>query len=147
VFVRLPSPCLELTVSRVAHVKSRVRSASPCSRSRHRATSARACAQCVDGTPSTSVYPSSTPRLPPVYPPSTPVCIRVACHRHASHIKSSRAVRTRCRAPFLRVVCCPRAKSHEPARHSCVSRVVRTCCACRRVVRACRTCCFACRAL
>jgi hypothetical protein len=41
--VRLPSPCLELTVSRVAHVKSRVRSASPCSRSRHRATGARAC--------------------------------------------------------------------------------------------------------
>jgi hypothetical protein len=40
--VRLPSPCLGLTNSRVAHVKSRARSASQCSRSRHRATSVRA---------------------------------------------------------------------------------------------------------
>jgi hypothetical protein len=40
--VRPPSPCLGLTNSRVAHVKSHVRSASQCSRSRHRTTSARA---------------------------------------------------------------------------------------------------------
>jgi hypothetical protein len=40
--VHPPSPCLGLTNSRVAHVKSRVRNASQCSRSHHRATSARA---------------------------------------------------------------------------------------------------------
>jgi hypothetical protein len=48
--VRLPSPCLRLAVSRVVHVKSRVRSASPCYRS-HVAQLVRAlafaCAQCV----------------------------------------------------------------------------------------------------
>jgi hypothetical protein len=56
--------------------------------------------------------------------------------RCMSFASVTRAIRTRCRAPFLHVVRCPRAKPHEPVRHSCVSRVVRTCCACRRVVRA-----------
>jgi hypothetical protein len=58
--VRLPSPCLGLAVSRDVHIKSRVRSALPCYRSRVaplvRAL-AFACAQCVDGTLSTVVYP------------------------------------------------------------------------------------------
>jgi hypothetical protein len=66
--VRLPSPRLGLAVSHVVHVKSRVRSASPCYRSRvvqlvHALKFAYA--QCVDGTPSNLVYPLSTPRLPP----------------------------------------------------------------------------------
>jgi hypothetical protein len=84
--VRLPSPCLGLAVNHVVHVKSRVRSASPCHRSHvvqlvH--ALAFACAQCVDRTPSTFVYRSSTPSLPLVYPSSTPplVCTRVARHR------------------------------------------------------------------
>jgi hypothetical protein len=72
--VRSPSPRLGLAVSRVVHVKSRARSASPCYRSRVAqlvCALAFACAQYVDGTPSTFVYPppprlrSSTPRLPP----------------------------------------------------------------------------------
>jgi hypothetical protein len=70
--VRLPSPCLGLAVSQVVHVKSHVRSASPCHRSRvvqlvH--ALAFACAQCVDGTPSTFVYPLVYIHLPLVYPP------------------------------------------------------------------------------
>jgi hypothetical protein len=70
--VRLPSPCLGLAVSQVVHVKSHVRSASPCHRSRvvqlvH--ALAFACAQCVDGTPSTFVYPLVYIHLPRVYPP------------------------------------------------------------------------------
>jgi hypothetical protein len=94
-----------------------------------------ACAQCVDGTSSTPCRLASTPPPPPVYPSSNPVCVRVV--RHRPHIaRVARSVRTRCRVPFLHVVCCPRAKSYEPTRHSCVSCVVRTCCACRRVVRA-----------
>jgi hypothetical protein len=82
--VRLPSPRLGLAVSRVVHVKSRVRSASPCHRSRgvqlvHALTFA--CVQCVDGTLSTLVYPPPPPRLPLVYDPPPPVCIHVARHR------------------------------------------------------------------
>jgi hypothetical protein len=65
---------------------------------------------------------SSTPRLPlddsHLPPRLNPVCVRVV--RHRPHIaRVARAVRTRCRAPFLHVVCCPRTKSREPARHSC----------------------------
>jgi hypothetical protein len=101
------------------------------------------------------VYPPEPARLPPVYPSSTP---RVhscrspspahrALNRRVPFARVARVVRTRYHAPFLHAVRCPRAKSHEPARHSCMSRVVRTRCACHRVVRACRTCCFACRAL
>jgi hypothetical protein len=87
--VRLPSPCLGLAVSRVAHVKLRVCSASPCSRSRVvqlvRAL-AFACAQYVDGTSSTLVYPL-------VYPPCAFASLATA---RASRIKSSRVVRARC---------------------------------------------------
>jgi hypothetical protein len=102
--VRLPSPCLGLAVSHVVHVKSRVRSASPCHRSRvvqlvH--ALAFACAQCVDGTPSTLVYRSSTPRLHLVYPPYALVSLAIV---RASHLKSSRAVRACC-------VCCSHASS------------------------------------
>jgi hypothetical protein len=95
--VRLPLPHLGLAVSHVVHVKSSVRSASPCHRSRvvqlvH--ALAFACAQCVDGTPSTLVYP----RLPLVYPlPCAFASLAIAIAR-ASRIKSSRAVRTRRRA-------------------------------------------------
>jgi hypothetical protein len=60
--VRPPSPYLRLTVSRVVHVKSRARGASPCSRSRHRATSVRAVRR------RDPVYPSSTPRRLPSTP-------------------------------------------------------------------------------
>jgi hypothetical protein len=64
---------------------------------------------------------SSTPRLPlddsRLPPRLNPVCVRVV--RHRPHIaRVARAVRTRCRAPFPHVVCCPRTKSREPARHS-----------------------------
>jgi hypothetical protein len=91
--VRLPSPCLGLAVSHVVHVKSCVRSASPCHRSHvvqlvHALTFA--CAQCVDGTP-------STPRLPLVYPPPPCALVSLSIAR-ASRLKSSRAVRTRRRA-------------------------------------------------
>jgi hypothetical protein len=77
--VRLPSPCLGLAVSHVVHVKSCVRSASPCHRSHvvqlvHALTFA--CAQCVDGTPSTPRVAVVGPRLPP-----PPMCTRVALHR------------------------------------------------------------------
>jgi hypothetical protein len=68
--VSLPSPCLGFAVSRVAYVKSRVRSASPCSHSRRRATSARTRVRLRAVRRRDSVYP----RLPS----STPVCIRVA---------------------------------------------------------------------
>jgi hypothetical protein len=57
--VHPPSPCLGLTDSRVAHIKPRMRSASPCYRSRVAQlvrVLAFAYAQCVDGT-------SSTPRV------------------------------------------------------------------------------------
>jgi hypothetical protein len=107
--VRLPSPRLGLAVSCVVHVKSRVLSASPCYRSRvaqlvH--ALAFACAQCVDGTPSTLVYSPSTFVYPLVYvhlpPPPPPVCIRVARHRpRAAHYIVARvahAVRTHRRA-------------------------------------------------
>jgi hypothetical protein len=100
--VCLPSPRLGLAVSRVAHVKLRMCSASPCSRSCHRATSARTRVRLRAVRRRYSVharlplvYPPSTPRLPLVYPP---VCIRVArlAITRASRIKSSRAVRARC---------------------------------------------------
>jgi hypothetical protein len=87
--VRPPSSCLGLTDSRVAHVKSRVRSASPCYRSRVAQlvrVLAFACAQCVDGT-------SSILRLPLIYPPCAFVSLAIA---PASRIKSSCAVRARC---------------------------------------------------
>jgi hypothetical protein len=92
--VRLPSPCLGLAVSRVVHVKSRVRSASPCSRSRRRATSARTRVRLCAVRRRDSVHA----RLPLVYPPPPPVCIRVArlAIACASRIKSSHAVRARC---------------------------------------------------
>jgi hypothetical protein len=90
--VRLPSSCLVLAVSHVLRVKSRVRSASPC----HRNCVVQlvhalvfACAQCVDGTPSTLVYRPSIPHLPPC------AFVSLAIAR-ASRIKSSRAVRARC---------------------------------------------------
>jgi hypothetical protein len=98
--VRLPSPRLGLAVSRVVHVKSRVRSASPCHRSRgvqlvHALTFA--CVQCVDGTLSTLVYPPppppSTPRLRPPPP-------RV--HSRRSPSPAHRALNHR--VPFARVV-------------------------------------------
>jgi hypothetical protein len=100
--VSLPSPRLGLAVSHVMHVKSRVHIASPCYRSRvvQLVNELKfAYARCVDGTPSTLVYRSSTPRLPPV-------CIRVArlAIARASRIKSSRAVRARC-------ACCSHASS------------------------------------
>jgi hypothetical protein len=66
--VRLPSPRLGLAVSRVAHVKLRVCSASPCSRSRHRATSARTRVRLRLVRRRDSVHT----RLPLVYPSSTP---------------------------------------------------------------------------
>jgi hypothetical protein len=73
--VRPPSPRLGLAVSRVVHVKSRARSASPCSRSRHRATSACALIRLRAVRRRDSVYARLPPvyvRLPPVYPSSTP---------------------------------------------------------------------------
>jgi hypothetical protein len=100
--VRLPLPCLGLAASHVAHVKSRVRSASPCYRTRvvqlvHALEFAYA--QCVDGTPSTLVYPPPPPvypRVPLVYPP---LCAFASLAiARASRIKSSRAVSTRRRA-------------------------------------------------
>jgi hypothetical protein len=104
--VRLPSPCLGLAVSRVVHVKSRVRSASPCSRSRHRATSARARVRLRAVRRRDLVYPS----LPLVYPPSTP---RVhsrrlpspahrTLNRRVLFARVARAVRTRRRAFYAR---------------------------------------------
>jgi hypothetical protein len=105
--IRLPSSCLELAVSRVVHVKSRVRSASPCSRSRHRATSARACVRLRAMRRRDSVYA----RLPPpVYPSSTP-CVyscrspsptRRALNCHVLFARVARAVRTRRRAFYSR---------------------------------------------
>jgi hypothetical protein len=87
--VRLPSPCLELAVSRDVHIKSRVRSASPCYRSRVaplvRAL-AFACAQCVDGTLSMLVFPSSTPPVHSCRSPSP-------AHHALNH-----------RVPFARIV-------------------------------------------
>jgi hypothetical protein len=93
--VRLPSLCLELTVSRVVHIKSRVRSASPCSRSRHRATRARARIRLRAVRRWDSVYARlpPPPRLPLVYPPCALVSLAIT---RASRIKSSRAVRARC---------------------------------------------------
>jgi hypothetical protein len=95
--VRLPSSCLGLAVSRVVHVKSRVRSASPCHRSRvvqlvH--ALAFACAQCVDGTPSTFVYPLVYVRLPLVYP-HVHSC-RSPSPARRDIVCSSRSVRARC---------------------------------------------------
>jgi hypothetical protein len=87
--VRPPSPCLGLTVSRVAHVKSRAQrlavlsqpsSRNWCARLRSLARSAST------GLRLPLVYPTSTPRLPPV-------SLAIA---RTSRIKSSRAVRARC---------------------------------------------------
>jgi hypothetical protein len=109
--VRLPSPCLGLAVSHVVHVKSRVRSASPCHRSRvvqlvH--ALAFACAQCVDGTPSTLVYSPSTFVYPLIYvclPPRLPPRVhRVTRHRpSAAHYIVGCCSRV-LRVPFVRVV-------------------------------------------
>jgi hypothetical protein len=101
--VRPPSPRLGLAVSRVVHVKSRARSASPCYRSRV-AQLVRALefayAQCVDGTPSTFVYPPSTPRLPPCAFVS--LAIARASNRRVLFARVARAVRTRRRAFYAR---------------------------------------------
>jgi hypothetical protein len=101
--VRPPSSCLGLTNSRVAHVKSRVRSASPCSRSRHRATSARACVRLRAMRRRDPVYV----HLPPVYPSSNPRVrsyrspppARRAINRRVLFARVARAVRT-CRRAF-----------------------------------------------
>jgi hypothetical protein len=96
--VSLPSPRLGLVVSRVAHVKSRVRSASPCSRSRRRATIAHTRVRLRAVRRRDSVHaPPRCCRLPS----STPACAFASlaspspAHRA---LKSSRAVRTRRRA-------------------------------------------------
>jgi hypothetical protein len=87
--------------SRVVHVKSRARSASPCYRSRvvqlvHALEFAYA--QCVDGTLSTLVYARLPPRLPPVYPSSTPPPPPCAF----ASLATARALNHR--VPFARVV-------------------------------------------
>jgi hypothetical protein len=104
--VRLPSPRLGLAVSHVVHVKSRVRSASPCYRSRvvqlvHALKFAYA--QCVDGTPSNLVYPLSTPRLPPPPPCAfatlaSPSPAHYALNRRVPFTHIAHAVHTHCRA-------------------------------------------------
>jgi hypothetical protein len=86
--VRPPSPRLGLAVSRVVHVKSRARSASPCYRSRVAQlvrTLEFAYAQCVDGTPSTS----STPP-PCVHSYRSPSPAHRALNRHVpfAHVSS-----------------------------------------------------------
>jgi hypothetical protein len=96
--VRLPSPCFGLAVSRVVHVKSRARSALPCSRSRHRATSARACVRLRAVRRRDSVYARLPPRLPPLC-----ALVSLAIAR-ASRLKSPRTVRARC-------ACCSYASS------------------------------------
>jgi hypothetical protein len=98
--VRLPLPCLGLAASHVAHVKSRVRSASPCYRTRvvqlvHALEFAYA--QCVDGTPSTLVYPPP-PRLPPCTPRLPPPCV----HSRRSPSPAHRALNHR--VPLAHVV-------------------------------------------
>jgi hypothetical protein len=65
-------------------------------------------AQCVDGTPSTLIYPLSTLVYPPytlVYPPP-PVCIRVArlAIACASRVKIVACRSRTLRVPFARVV-------------------------------------------
>jgi hypothetical protein len=98
--VRLPSPRLRLAVSRDVHVKSRVHSASPCSRSRRRATSARTRVRLRAVRRRDSVHarlPSSTPCLPLVYPSSTP-----HVHSRRSPSPAHRALNRR--VPFARVV-------------------------------------------
>jgi hypothetical protein len=88
--VSLPSSRLGFAVSRVAHVKSRVRSASPCSRSRRRATSARTRVRLRALRRRDSVharlplvYPPHRPLVyPPIYPSSTP---RVHSRRSPRH--------------------------------------------------------------
>jgi hypothetical protein len=100
--VRLASPCLGLAVSRVVHVKSRVRSASPCYRSRvvqlvHALEFAYA--QCVDGTPSTLVYPSSTPHPPCAFASlASPSPAHCALNRRVPFARVAHAVRTHRRA-------------------------------------------------
>jgi hypothetical protein len=69
--VCLPSPRLGLAVSRVMQVKSRVRSASSCSRNRHRATIAHTPVHLRAVRRRDSIHarlPPSTPRLPPPPP-------------------------------------------------------------------------------
>jgi hypothetical protein len=101
--VSLPSPRLGLAVSHVVHVKSRVRSASPCYRS-HVVQLVHALefayARCVDGTPSTLVYRSSTPRLPPCALASlaSPSPTHRALNHRVPFARVARAVRTRRRA-------------------------------------------------
>jgi hypothetical protein len=97
--VRLPSPCLVLTVSRVAHVKSRVRSASLCSCSRHRATGARACVCLRAVRRWDPVYPSSNPRVRSC---RSPPPARRAINRRVLFARVARAVRTCHRAFYAR---------------------------------------------
>jgi hypothetical protein len=100
--VSLPSPRLGLAVSRVAHVKSRVRSASPCSRSRRRATIARTRVLLpleVVVFPPPPRLPSSTPppRLPSSTPPPPCAFVSLASPSPAHRaLKSSCVVHERC---------------------------------------------------
>jgi hypothetical protein len=111
--VCLPSPRLGLAVSRVAHVKLRMCSASPCSRSCHRATSARTRVRLRAVRRRYSVharlplvYPPSTPRLPLVYPPcafaslASPSPVHRALNHRVPFARVARDVRT-CRCALL----------------------------------------------
>jgi hypothetical protein len=101
--VRPPSSCLGLTNSRVAHVKSHVRSALAAVIAQLVRALAFACAQCVDGTsstprrlPSTPVYPSSNPRVRSCRSPSP---THHALNRRVLFARVACAVRT-CRRAF-----------------------------------------------
>jgi hypothetical protein len=101
--VSLPLPRLGFAVSCVAHVKSRVRSASPCSRSRRCATIAysrsltRSASTGLRPRSSTPCLPSSTPRIPSSTPPPPCAFASLASPSPAHRaLKSSRAVRARC---------------------------------------------------
>jgi hypothetical protein len=105
--VSLPSPRPGLAVSRVAHVKSHVRSASPCSRSRRCATIARTRVRLRAVRRRDFVHaPPRCCRLPPVYPRLPPVCIRVArlAIARASRVKIVACRSRALRVPFARVV-------------------------------------------
>jgi hypothetical protein len=110
-----------------------MRSASPCSRSRHRATSARACVRLRAVRRRDSVYvrlplvyPSSTPRLPPVYPPCAFASLAIAAHRTLNR----RVLFARVVARHFYVSCVVRALSRTSPRairvcHALFARVVR----------------------
>jgi hypothetical protein len=103
--VRPPSPRLGLAVSRVVHVKSRVRSASPCYRSRVAQlvrTLEFAYAQCVDGTPSMLVYPLYPSSTPHVHSCRSPSPAHRALNRCVLFARVARVVRTRRRVFYAR---------------------------------------------